>query len=114
LLSRPAPPASPSQTPPHSISPAIPDGPTLAEAGEISEPDEATVRVSHEFISLDGFETLLKKGAPVIILDVRTERTFELDQKQAQGAVRLNPMYAVKQATEKNLPMNSWLIAYCA
>jgi hypothetical protein len=114
LLSRPEPPAPPLQTPPHSISPAIPDGSTPGEAGAISETDEVRARVSHEFISLDGFKDLLKKGEPVVILDVRTERTFELDQKQAQGAVRLNPMYAVKQATEKNLPMNSWLIAYCA
>ncbi len=102
----------PLEMPVLSISPATPSSPatedTVKESAELKSPN------SREFISLDSFKHLLQQDEPVVLLDVRTERTFEVGEEQAKGAVRLHPMYAVKRATELNLPRQSWLIAYCA
>jgi len=71
-------------------------------------------RTSQQFITLAGVKHLWQKGEKVVILDVRTERTYDMDHVQAAGAVRINPMYSVKQAEEKGLSKQDWLIAYCA
>jgi NhaP-type Na+/H+ or K+/H+ antiporter len=87
--------------------------------GRVEEEDEDAgadlgPRTSQQFITLTGVKHLRQKGEKVVLLDVRTERTFDQDQQQAAGAVRINPMYAVKQAQEKGLSKQDWLIAYCA
>jgi NhaP-type Na+/H+ or K+/H+ antiporter/rhodanese-related sulfurtransferase len=111
------------QAPTHAqdVSLEIPAHPTTKPKPAHTSQEEAEdnsgpvdIRNKREFITLDEFKELLQKGEPVVILDVRTERTFEIDQKQAKEAVRINPAFAVKQATEKNLPRNAWIIAYCA
>jgi NhaP-type Na+/H+ or K+/H+ antiporter len=69
---------------------------------------------SSERISIDEVLHLQRSGEPVVVLDVRTERSLETSDSQVKGAVRLPPEHIVAQATELNLPKYAWLIAYCA
>jgi len=69
---------------------------------------------SSERNSIDEVLRLQQSGEPVVILDVRTERSLETSNSQVKGAVRLPPEHVVQQARELNLPKDAWLIAYCA
>ena len=103
------------------------DGPELVQIQPVSDPDGGPRQedrdsdvVNHddentaERISIAEVVRLQRAGQPVVILDVRTERSLETSDLQIQGAVRLPPDDVVRQANKLNLPKNAWLIAYCA
>ena len=71
-------------------------------------------RVGSQRISLDELRRLWQAKAPVTILDVRTDRSFEEDDLQAKGAVRMPPDHVAERARELGLGQEAWLIAYCA
>ena len=75
---------------------------------------ESIQAVGTQSITLAELAQLQKTGAPVIILDVRTERSRDTSDYQAQGSVRVAPENVVGQAQQLNLPKDAWLIAYCA
>jgi NhaP-type Na+/H+ and K+/H+ antiporter len=75
---------------------------------------EPTPSVGTQSITLAELEQLQKSGEQVVLLDVRTERSRETSDYQAQGSVRLIPENVVVQARNLNLPKDAWLIAYCA
>src|SRR5215212_4959071 len=74
----------------------------------------ASQPVGAQTISLDELDRLRKLGEDVILLDVRTERSRDTSDFQAEGSVRMPPDNVVAQARELNLPKEAWLIAYCA
>ncbi|HET6646639.1 MAG TPA: cation:proton antiporter, partial [Pyrinomonadaceae bacterium] len=76
--------------------------------------DEHDEEGSSERISIEQVRHLQESGEPVLILDVRTERSLSTSDSQIKGAVRLIPEHVVEQAGELNLPKDAWLIAYCA
>lgn len=76
--------------------------------------DEHDEEGSSERISIEQVRHLQESGEPVLILDVRTERSLSTSDSQIKGAVRLIPEHVVEQAGELNLPKGAWLIAYCA
>jgi NhaP-type Na+/H+ or K+/H+ antiporter len=103
------------------------DGPELVQIQPVSDPDGGPRQedrdsdvVNHdeentaERISIAEVLRLQRAGQPVVILDVRTERSLETSDLQIQGAVRLPPDDVARQANKLNLPKNAWLIAYCA
>jgi sodium/hydrogen antiporter len=53
-------------------------------------------------------------GASVVILDVRTDRTYDPSPTLARDAIRLPPDHVGERAAELNLPRDAWLVAYCA
>ncbi len=65
-------------------------------------------------ITLEELERLRRLNEPLILLDVRTERSIETSESMAQGALRMPPDHVVEQARELRLPKEAWLIAYCA
>jgi hypothetical protein len=67
-----------------------------------------------ERITIDEFLELERSGAPVIVADVRTERSYRDDGTIASGALRLPPDDAVRLAREKRLDQNATLVLYCA
>ena len=67
-----------------------------------------------ERISLDELRRLWQAKEPVTILDARTERSFEEDDLQATGAVRMPPDHVAERAREIGLKQEEWLVAYCA
>ena len=74
----------------------------------------AGAQVGSQRISLDELRRLWQAKEPVTILDARTERSFEEDNLQAKGAVRMPPDHVAERARELGLKQESWLVAYCA
>ena len=72
------------------------------------------VQVGSQRISLEELNRLWQAKEPVVILDVRTERSLEGDDAQARGAVRMPPDHVTERAEELGLKQEAWLIAYCA
>jgi NhaP-type Na+/H+ or K+/H+ antiporter len=64
-------------------------------------------------ISLQEVRQLWQQKATVILLDVRTLRSYDSSEAQAAGSIRLSPDEAVKQVKERGLPYDTWLVAYC-
>jgi NhaP-type Na+/H+ or K+/H+ antiporter len=71
-------------------------------------------QVGSQRISLDELRRLWQAKEPVMILDVRTERSYEEDDLQATGAVRMPPDHVAERARELGLKQEAWLVAYCA
>ncbi len=65
-------------------------------------------------ITIDEMRALQAKGEPVIIVDARSNRTYDSDPLEAVGAVRINPEDPVRDATEKRLSQRATLVIYCA
>ena len=53
-----------------------------------------------EKITLDEFRRMRDPGDPVILADVRTDRSYAADNLKAAGAIRLPPDDAARQARE--------------
>jgi len=104
LLARIAPKAEPEEPP-------APEPRTESRALPIVETRQP---VGTQSITLEELKQLQDSGEEVIILDVRTERSREPSEFQAQGSVRMPPENVVAQARDLQLPKEAWLIAYCA
>ena len=74
----------------------------------------ATKSVGAQSITLEELDQLQKSAEQVIILDVRTERSRDTSDSQAEGSIRMPPESVVAQGRELGLPKEAWLIAYCA
>jgi NhaP-type Na+/H+ or K+/H+ antiporter len=99
-LSRRRPAAAPAPMP---AEPAAPAAPAAAEGAE--EPERITIAE---------LRRLQQAGAPVIVADVRTERSYRDDPNTAAGAIRLPPDDAVRLARERRLDQHATLVLYCA
>ncbi len=66
-----------------------------------------------ERITLDELDTLRAQGKDVIVLDVRTERSYGIDALRAAASVRMPPDEAVQLAARLNLSRGAILAAYC-
>jgi hypothetical protein len=71
-------------------------------------------QVGSQRISLDELRRLWQANEPVTILDVRTDRSYEEDDLQANGALRMPPDHVAERARELGLKQEAWLVAYCA
>ncbi len=67
-----------------------------------------------ERITLEELRRLQEAGHPVILGDVRTDRSHALDNLRAQGAIRLPPDDAVRRARELGLDHHATVVLYCA
>jgi NhaP-type Na+/H+ or K+/H+ antiporter len=82
--------------------------------------DPASARVSPaavavpEGITTDEARDLLSRNMPVVVVDVRTDRTYRADGLRARGAVRLPPDDAVRSARALRLAQHATLVVYCA
>ena len=75
---------------------------------------ESPQSVGAQSVTLEELDQLQQSGDEVVILDVRTDRSRDTSDQQAQGSVRMPPENVVAQARERKLPKEAWLIAYCA
>ena len=81
--------------------------PPLLKTSEKGELDKET-------LSVEAMRRLQDTGVPVIVLDARTERSYEGSDEDAEGAIRLAPDRAVERAHALDLARDAWLIAFCA
>lgn len=87
--------------------------PTMAPATDV--PTAATPEAQlPDRIGIDELRSLWARGVPVTIVDARTERAWNADDIQAQGAVRISPDDPVRSARELKLSRNAMLVVYCA
>jgi NhaP-type Na+/H+ or K+/H+ antiporter len=84
------------------------DGAAAAPAGEEPEP------ALPEKITFEEMAELQAAGEQPVLLDVRTQRTFDIDPFIARGAIRMPPEDAVRLAKAYRIPWKATLIAYCA
>jgi sodium/hydrogen antiporter len=66
-----------------------------------------------ERITIEELRQLWARGEPVIVADVRTERSYRDDALMADGAIRLPPDDAVRLARERRLPRDATIVLYC-
>jgi NhaP-type Na+/H+ or K+/H+ antiporter len=67
-----------------------------------------------EYIEIPELLALQKHGKPVVIIDARSDRTFNDSEQLAHGALRLSPDRAVFEAEKFNLPRSAVLAVFCA
>jgi hypothetical protein len=80
----------------------------------LSGPTVALVNPEPERITIDEMRALQGKGEPLVIVDARSNRTYDGEPIAAAGSVRLNPDDPVRDATEKRLSQRATLVVYCA
>jgi NhaP-type Na+/H+ or K+/H+ antiporter len=100
--------------PPAVAPPAAPESgraPSMPAASVATAPVEASVP---ERITIDELRELRRSGQPVLIADVRTERSYQDHSSIGVGAIRLPPDEAVRLAREKRLDQTATLVLYCA
>jgi NhaP-type Na+/H+ or K+/H+ antiporter len=67
-----------------------------------------------ERITLEELRQLREAGEPVILADVRTDRSYVTDNLKAAGAIRLPPDDAVRGARQLGLDHHATVVLYCA
>lgn len=85
----------------------------LTDASQLRAGTQVGV-IDSKRVSIEDLRGLWQAKEPVVILDVRTERSLEGVDTQAKGAVRLPPDHVVERAKELGLNREAWLFAYCA
>jgi hypothetical protein len=100
---------SPAATPAVSEPASVARAQSAAANGAATDADELP-----EQISLDEVGDLQRAGEHVVLLDVRTPRTFDADPVIATGAVRMPPDEVIRLAKAHNIPWKATLVAYCA
>jgi NhaP-type Na+/H+ or K+/H+ antiporter len=91
--------------------------PTAARTAAAVQPDAGAAKPASpapERITIDELVRLQRTGAPVILADVRTERSYRDDPGIAAGAIRLPPDDAVRLARERRLDQHATFVLYCA
>jgi hypothetical protein len=76
-----------------------------------SDPQPAT---EGDRIPVEELRRLQASGAPVLVLDARSEPSFASSEFQAQGALRIPPDQAVRRIAELNVPRQTWIVVFCA
>ncbi|MFL5614622.1 MAG: cation:proton antiporter [Gemmatimonadaceae bacterium] len=83
--------------------------------GNVSHPEEPPPATNApERITTTEVRELLTRGEPVILVDVRTDRTYRNDPLRAKGALRLPPEAVVRTARRLRLEQRATLVVYCA
>ena len=56
----------------------------------------------------------MNSGAPVIVLDARSDRSYAESDETISGAIRISPEAAVADARRLDLPREAVLPVFCA
>ena len=104
LLGRTAPPASFTASRSHPGVPQTGNGPARAISNETDS----------DRISMEEFRALQSSGAPLLIVDVRADTSFNASPSQAQGAVRIAANQIVRRISELTVPRQTWIMLFCA
>jgi NhaP-type Na+/H+ or K+/H+ antiporter len=73
--------------------------------------DVAARPVSRTTITLDEYQEMIASGAPVVLVDSRTDRTYD---QEFPGSVRIHPDRAIADAIRHELPTAATLVVFCA
>jgi sodium/hydrogen antiporter len=113
VMQHPTPEPHPGSRPSSDAEPIVPT--QIGDVASLQDESEFKAEATgSQRLSIDDLQRLWKAKEPVVILDVRTERTFNGTASQAKGTVRLPPDHVADRAKELGLSKEAWLIAYCA
>ena len=90
-----------------------PAAPTSAALAAAEPPSHLAPSSPPERITISEMLALQSTGEPVVLLDVRTERSYRESARMAIGAIRLPPDDAVRLARERGLSRDATLVLYC-
>ena len=93
----------------HGGDPAIASGESLDRI-----PPAVDAAPAGDRITVAEMRRLQDAGDPVIVLDVRSERTFNDSDLLAVGAIRMDYHHAVDLAAKAGVPKDAWVILFCA
>lgn len=79
----------------------------------IPEPDQATAN-DPEYISIAEVRALQAQPGQLVVVDARSERTYNESDESIPGSIRLPPDQAVRTATQLDLPKGAVLAVLCA
>jgi NhaP-type Na+/H+ or K+/H+ antiporter len=85
-----------------------------AAASKDGEPGESTPEANDERITVEEFRRLQLAGAPVLVVDARSEASFSSSEYQAPGAIRIPPDQAARRVAEMGVPRSTWIAVFCA
>jgi NhaP-type Na+/H+ and K+/H+ antiporter len=106
-LAGPAKPPAPLSRAASVVNAAVVDAAPINQASAVVDPEPIR-------ITIDEMRALQAKSEPVVVVDARSNRTYDGDPLTALGAVRLRPDDPVRDATEKRLSQRATLVVYCA
>ena len=69
--------------------------------------------IASERITIAEMRHLQQAGEPVLVLDVRKERSYGDSDSVASGALRIDPDQGARQAAERGVARDAWLVAFC-
>jgi NhaP-type Na+/H+ or K+/H+ antiporter len=96
------------------VSPTANDTPAAAPACSAECLLPGTIEHDDDRISVEELRALQSAGAPVLIVDARSEPSFNSSRFQAQGALRILPGEAPRRIGELGVPRQSWIVVFCA
>ncbi|HEY3304721.1 MAG TPA: cation:proton antiporter [Candidatus Binatia bacterium] len=85
--------------------------PSAAKDGDAQSPAAGD---SDDRMTVEEFRRLGLSGAPVLVVDARSEASFGASAYQAQGALRIPPDQALRRIAELNVPRHTWIAVFCA
>jgi hypothetical protein len=74
----------------------------------------STPLADSEYIEISELLELQRAGEPAVVVDARSDRTFNDSELLAQGAVRIAPDHAVLKVEKHHLPKSAVLAVFCA
>lgn len=81
---------------------------------EPGETRETPVPNDSEYISIEEIEALRRQSVPAVIVDARSERSYNESAEKIPGSVRLHPDHAVSDAARANIGKSGVLAVLCA
>ncbi|MEA2573647.1 MAG: sodium/hydrogen antiporter [Chloroflexia bacterium] len=103
-----------SLVPPHGRADGIVDRARASEDGESQAAEQ-------DRISVEQLRSLLQEGEQVVVIDTRTERTYDSSELHASGAQRIIPGAGgtapgsiIDQAMKLGIPREAWVAVFCA
>ena len=92
--------------------PTTEERPALAAASRAADP--LAQLTDPEYISVEKVIAAMNSGAPVIVLDARSDRSYAESDETIRGAIRISPEAAVADARRLDLPREAVLPVFCA
>jgi sodium/hydrogen antiporter len=85
----------------------------ITEVAKVSDGAHTSTEVlsDTEYITIEEYQELRRNDTPVVVADVRTERT--LGDSTAAGSVRIDPDRSVLDARAKAVPQGALIAAFC-
>jgi hypothetical protein len=74
----------------------------------VSEPSH------NEYVSIEELQQWWRSGVPVVVLDARTDRTYNDSDQTAQNSLRLHPDWTTSEASKLKIPKEALIAVFCA